>query len=161
MLGINNPEYEIYYWKGEYFRVGNGKNKLLSRLIYPVPNKNTTGLGVHATIDLNGGLKLGPNALYLKDRKEDYSVDKYNQWAFYESANRFLPFIEEEDLHPDQAGLRPKLQKPGDPVRDFVIQEESERGFPGLINLIGIESPGLTASLAIGKYVSKILTSNI
>lgn len=78
LVGINTPKYELHYWKGEYFGVGNGKNKKLSRLIYPVPNKNTTGLGVHATIDLSGGLKLGPNSIYIKEKIEDYSVDKNN-----------------------------------------------------------------------------------
>jgi L-2-hydroxyglutarate oxidase LhgO len=70
---------------------------------------------------------------------------------------RFLPFLELKDLSPDQAGIRPKLQKPGDSVRDFIIREESDNGFPGLINLIGIESPGLTACLSIGKYVKELI----
>ncbi len=157
LLGISQPEYQLHYWKGEYFRVGNGKNKLLSRLVYPVPLKHTAGLGVHATLDLSGGLKLGPNAIYLEDHDEDYSVDKDHKAAFYHSASKFLPFVEEEDLSPDQAGLRPKLQKPGDPVRDYIIREESDNGLPGYVSLVGIESPGLTSCLAIAKYVAELL----
>jgi L-2-hydroxyglutarate oxidase LhgO len=125
--------------------------------VYPVPLPNNVGLGVHATVDLNGQIKLGPNAKYLADRTYDYTVDPSEQMAFYQSASRFLPFIQYEDLHPAMVGIRPKLQKPGDAVRDFVICEESEKGFHGVVNLLGIESPGLTASIAIAKYVRKCL----
>jgi L-2-hydroxyglutarate oxidase LhgO len=157
MAGISNPAYRMYYWKGEYFRIGNGKNRLVKRLIYPVPEKNITGLGVHVTLDLDGGAKLGPNAIYLEDGVIDYSVDAGRGPAFHAAAARFLPFLEEGDLHPDQAGVRPKLQKPGDAFRDFVISEESGCGCRGFINLIGIESPGLTACLAIAGYVEGMI----
>jgi L-2-hydroxyglutarate oxidase LhgO len=157
LIGTADPFYRTFYWKGEYWAVGNGKHKMVKKLIYPVPETNTTGLGIHATVDLNGGLKLGPNAVYLGDTHLDYTVDKKRKNDFYESASRFLPFIEPDDLHPDQAGIRPKLQKPGDPIRDFIIQEEREKGYPGFINLVGIESPGLTACLAIGDYVKQLI----
>lgn len=157
MAGINDNNYKIYYWKGEYFAIGNGKNRLVKRLIYPIPLKNTTGLGVHATIDLNNGVKLGPNALYLENNMLDYSVDPTHRKEFFDSAKCFLPFLEETDLRPDQAGVRPKLQKPGDPVRDFVIKNEHDRGYPNFINLIGIESPGLTSCLSIAEYVRRII----
>jgi len=157
MVGVNEPEYRLYFWKGEYWAIGNGKNKLVGRLIYPVPEQNVTGLGIHATIDLNSGVKLGPNAIYLADQPLEYSVDKSRKHSFFESASRFMPFLEMDDLHPDQAGIRPKLQKPGDPVRDFIIVNEKNKGLPNFINLVGIESPGFTASLAIGEYVRDIL----
>ncbi|MFW5901239.1 MAG: NAD(P)/FAD-dependent oxidoreductase [bacterium] len=157
LMGIDDPSYRYHFWKGEYWGVGNGKGKLVSRLIYPVPETNTTGLGIHATVDLNGGLKLGPNTVYLEDDKLDYTVDKSRKTEFYESAKRFLPFLEPDDLHPDQAGIRPKLQKPGDPVRDFIIRNEADKGYPGFINLLGIESPGLTACLAIGNHVKQLI----
>jgi L-2-hydroxyglutarate oxidase LhgO len=157
-LGIKNEEYKLYYWKGEYFSVGNGKNKLVKSLIYPIPEKNITGLGVHATIDLNNGLKLGPNAIFLKDNEINYKVNKENQEKFFKSGKKFLPFLEFDDLHPDQAGIRPKLQKPNDDFRDFVIQNEEEKGYKNFINLIGIESPGLTSCLSIANYVSNILS---
>ena len=157
MIGIEDPFYTLYYWKGEYFSVHNGKNKLINRLIYPVPNHSLTGLGVHATIDLSGGLKLGPNAIFIENNRLDYSVNGNHREEFYLSAKKLMPFIEEDDLQPSQAGIRPKLQKPGDPVRDFIIKNEVERGYKNFINLIGIESPGLTASLAIAEYVKSII----
>ncbi|OFY35937.1 MAG: hypothetical protein A2W91_13120 [Bacteroidetes bacterium GWF2_38_335] len=153
MLGLKIPEYELSYWKGEYFSVGNGKGKMISGLVYPVPESNTVGLGIHATLDLSHRMKLGPSAEYLPQKNHDYSVDKNKMRGFYESAVRFLPFIEPEDLCPDQCGIRPKLQKPGEPARDFIICEETSKGFPGFINLIGIESPGLTSCLAIAEFV--------
>jgi L-2-hydroxyglutarate oxidase LhgO len=156
-VGIYDPNYHVYYWKGEYFSLGNGKHKLINRLIYPVPEKNRVGLGIHTTINLDGRVKLGPNALYLENNEPEYSVDPGHANQFYHSAKKFLPFLEAQDLYPDQAGIRPKLQKPGDPVMDFLIKEESERNLPGLVNLIGIESPGLTASLSIAEYVSTLL----
>ena len=156
-LGVNDPDYRVYYWKGEYFGVGNGKNKYVNSLIYPVPEPNTVGLGIHTTVDLGGGLKLGPNAIWLSDDKPDLKVDPSHSVHFYESVRNILPFIELDDLTPDQAGIRPKLQKPGDPVRDFIINEETNRNLPGFVNLLGIESPGLTACLAIADYVKSLL----
>jgi len=157
MLGIKNVNYELHYCKGEYFAVGNGKNKLVKRLVYPVPNPNLVGLGVHVTIDVDKGLKLGPNAIYQTEREIDYTVDKNHKNDFFKSAKRFLPFLEKKDLYPAYSGIRPKLQKKGDPFRDFVIKEEKEIGLKNYYNLIGIESPGLTASLAIGKYINKLI----
>lgn len=152
--GTFEPSYQLYYWKGEYFSVSNKKNERIKHLIYPVPHENNTGLGIHATLDLDGRMKLGPDATFLNDRTIDYSVDKAEKELFYRSVNKYLPFIELEDLNSDQAGIRPKLQKKGDLVRDFIIKEESEKGYPNFINLIGIESPGLTSCLAIAEYVS-------
>lgn len=155
--GIDEDDYRVHYWKGEYFSVINGKHKLVNRLIYPLPERDITGLGIHTTVDLDGRLKLGPNTVYLEKGEEDYAVDPEHAVDFYRVAQKFLPFLEEQDLLPDQAGIRPKLQKPGDPVRDFLIREESERNLPGLVNLIGIESPGLTACLSIADYVAELL----
>ncbi len=157
MIGIEEPSYTIYFWKGEYFSVGNGKNKYLNHLIYPVPQQQNTGLGIHATLDLNHRLKLGPNAIYLPDKKVDYTVNCEHKQDFFRAVKSFLPFIEPRDLEPDQAGIRPKLQKPGDVVRDFVIRNEKDKGYPNFINLIGIESPGLTSCLAIAEKVKMIL----
>jgi L-2-hydroxyglutarate oxidase LhgO len=151
------PSDKIYFWKGEYFAVSNYRKNLINHLIYPVPHENYVGLGVHATIDLNNRLKLGPDASFISDNKIDYSVDKNKQKTFFEAARKYLPFLSLEDLQPDQAGIRPKLQKPGDLVRDFVIRKETNSGNPNIINLIGIESPGLTSCLAIGEYVRNLL----
>ena len=155
-IDLDTHAYEQHFWKGEYFAVSGNTNRIKT-LVYPVPLPNNVGLGVHATVDLNGQIKLGPNAKYLADRSYDYTLDRSEQMVFYQSASRFLPFIQYEDLHPAMVGIRPKLQKPGDAVRDFIIREESEKGFQGVVNLLGIESPGLTASIAIAKYVRKCL----
>ncbi len=150
---LNRYHYTIYYCKGQYFRLNSAKARLLKMLVYPVPNPASGGLGVHATVDMAGGVRLGPDDEYLKLRIQDYSVDSLDRLKFYDSARKFIPFISEEDLYADTAGIRPKLQKPGGDFRDFVISDEADKGFPGFINLIGIESPGLTASLAISSYV--------
>ena len=157
-LGIDilTQGYQQYFWKGEYFSVSARVNAI-NTLVYPVPLPNNVGLGTHATIDLNGQIKLGPNATFLPVRNYDYTVDPSGKKAFFESARQFLPFIQFEDLNPAMVGIRPKLQKPGDAVRDFIISEESKKGLPGVVNLLGIESPGLTASLAIAKYVRNCL----
>ena len=147
--------YKLHYCKGEYFSVGNGKNKLVKKLIYPVIKPKSAGLGIHSTLDLEGRMRLGPNAYYVNEL--DYKVDASHKKAFYNSAKVFLPFIELSDLEPEMAGIRPKLQAYGENFRDFVIKHESDRGFPGFINLIGIESPGLTASPAIAKIVADMV----
>lgn len=157
MVGIRKDEYKVYYWKGEYFSIINGKHKLISRLIYPVPEENTIGLGIHTTVDMSGRAKLGPNTVFINNNIIDYTIEQDHRTDFYLSASKFLPFLELNDLVPDMVGIRPKLQKPGDPVRDFVIREESPSGFPGFINLLGIESPGLTACLSIAKYVKQYI----
>jgi L-2-hydroxyglutarate oxidase LhgO len=157
MAGIPDNNLKILFCKGEYFRLKPPKNKLIKRLIYPVPLHNLEGIGIHVTIDIGGGVKLGPDVTYLDSNVYDYSVDPYKQEAFFSSARKFLPFLELDDISPEMAGIRPKIQKPGDPVRDFYIMEESKRGCPGFINLIGMESPGLTSSIAIGNYVSNLI----
>jgi L-2-hydroxyglutarate oxidase LhgO len=91
----------------------------------------------------------------------DYSVDETSKTDFYRAAHRYLPAIQLDDLSPDFAGIRPKLQGPGAGFRDFEIKEESDRGLPGLINLIGIESPGLTASPAIARYVAEMVKGKL
>lgn len=153
MAGIKEKDYKLKYCKGSYFRVRNDKAQFIDRLIYPVPIKEKAVLGIHATLDLAGGLRLGPDDEYVN--KIDYSVDEAKKAIFYESVRRSLPFIEREDLTPDVAGIRPRLQGPSEAARDFIIKEESEKGLPGLVNLIGIESPGLTGSLSIAKLIAK------
>jgi len=157
LAGIDTAEagYRLHYCKGEYFSVGGGKNRMVERLIYPVPEHKVTGVGIHVTLDLEGRMRLGPSVEYVDGI--DYSVDGKHKEAFYKSAKKMLPFIEYEDLEPEMAGIRPKLQGPGEAIRDFVIRDESDKGLPGFINLIGIESPGLTSSPAIARYVGEIV----
>lgn len=155
MSGIKRNDYRLKYCKGDYFRVHNSKAKFIQRLIYPVPKKGRAGLGIHATLDLAGSLKLGPDDEYIDNLTYDVNASKGK--VFYESVRGFLPFINEVDLSADMAGIRPKLQGEQEGFRDFLIQDESDKGLAGLINLIGIESPGLTASLSIAKMVSRLI----
>jgi len=161
LVGISDDSLKIVFCKGEYFRINPPKNKLISRLIYPVPHPNMEGIGIHVTIDLGGGVKLGPDVKYLESNVYDYKLTSSKQEAFYKSAKKFLPFLEFDDLAPEMAGIRPKIQKPGEQLRDFYIMEESDRGYPGFINLIGMESPGLTSSIAIAKYVNGLINKTI
>lgn len=156
--GITDNSLKIIFCKGEYFRINPPKNRLLNRLIYPVPHPKLEHIGVHVTVDLAGGVKLGPDVKYLESNIYDYKLTPSKQEAFFLSAKKFLPFLEFDDIAPEMAGIRPKLQKPGEPLRDYYIREESERGYPGFINLIGMESPALTSSLAIARYVNKLVT---
>ncbi|MFH1622205.1 MAG: NAD(P)/FAD-dependent oxidoreductase, partial [Candidatus Omnitrophota bacterium] len=98
-----------------------------------------------------------PDVQYLDKKIEDYEVEDKRRKDFLESVNKFAAFIENGDIFPDMAGIRPKLEGPNDGFRDFIIKEESDKGFPGFINLIGIESPGLTSALSIAKYVENLL----
>ncbi len=156
-LGINLDEigYRIYPCKGEYFSVSNTKSALVSRLIYPPPLKELEGLGIHATKTLDGRLRFGPNAFYVD--KLEYDVNEDHAREFFNAAKTYMPFLKYTDFLPDMAGIRPKLQAPGDPFRDFIVCHEVERGFKGLINLIGIESPGLTSSLALAELVRGLI----
>jgi len=159
IAGINTSEalYKLHFCKGHYFRLSSLKKNIVSHLIYPVIGKNSHGLGIHVTIDLNGELKLGPDTVYLDTNVFDYSVPEALRDKFYIAVSRYLPVIYPEDIRSDQAGIRPKLQGPRDGFRDFIIQEESSRGLDGLINLIGIDSPGLTSCLEIGNKIKEII----
>jgi L-2-hydroxyglutarate oxidase LhgO len=157
MVGIKDDSLKILFCKGEYFRINPPKNRLINRLVYPVPHQNMEGIGIHVTIDMGGGVKLGPDVKYLESNIYDYKVTASKQEAFYKSVKKFLPFLEFDDITPEMAGIRPKIQKPGEPLRDFYIMEETSRGYPGFINLIGMESPGLTSSIAIAKYVNGLI----
>jgi L-2-hydroxyglutarate oxidase LhgO len=151
-LDVERCGYRQHYARGHYFRVHARKRGLASHLVYPAPS--TTHLGIHVTLDLAGGMRLGPDLEYLPDRRQDYDVPERLRPAFLAAASRFLEGLELDDLAPDLAGIRPKLQGPGEPPRDFVIREESDRGLPGWVNLVGIESPGLTCCLEIATLVA-------
>lgn len=155
LAGIKKDEYALSYCKGDYFRLARGKKLETFRLVYPISKPDDTFLGIHITPDLAGGTRLGPDAEYLEGRNIDYSVDPSKRDIFYESTKTFLPFLEKKDLSIDTSGVRPKLQKDGEGFRDFVIKHEDDAGFEGFINLIGIESPGLTAAPAIAEKVKK------
>ena len=146
--------YRLHPCKGDYFALAPGAPVHVSSLVYPVPAGPS--LGVHATIDLGGRIRFGPDAEYVD--RIDYRVDPGKAAAFAEAVRRYLPELRAEWLSPDGAGVRPKLAAPGEAFRDFVVAEESEAGWPGFVNLIGIESPGLTAASAIARRVVALLT---
>ncbi len=152
-LDVDAIGYRLHICKGDYFSVTPGLGQLTRHLVYPVPAPG--GLGIHVTLDLGGRYRLGPDAEYVD--RVFYDVDPAKAVAFAEAAGRYLPEIRPEHLSPEMSGLRPKLAAPGEPFRDFVIAEESERGAPGLISLVGIESPGLTAAGAIAERVAGML----
>jgi L-2-hydroxyglutarate oxidase LhgO len=154
LAGIDpdTADYRIRYCKGEYFGVASRHRGKLSHLVYPAPSP--ISLGIHCVLGLDGSLKLGPNAFFVESI--DYSVNATHRREFYLAGRTLFPFIKEYDLSPSMAGIRPKLQQIGETFRDFVIQDERDRGLPGFINLVGIESPGLTSSLAIAKRVAML-----
>lgn len=145
--------YRLHPCKGDYFALAPGVPLRVSRLVYPVPAG--PGLGIHATLDLGGRIRFGPDAEYVE--RVSYAVDPHKRDAFARAVARYLPGIRAEWLSPDQAGVRPRLAAPGEPFRDFVVNEESAAGWPGFVNLIGIESPGLTAAPAIADRVVDLL----
>ena len=152
-IDIDKASYRMYYNKGQYFRIANPKKFSINHLIYPPPTKSD--LGIHVTPDLAGGLRLGPDAQYVKNI--EYSIREESKTDFLECVQKFLPQLKLNDIIPDTAGIRPKLQGESDTFRDFVIQEEKEKGFPGFINLIGIESPGLTSALSIAEIAKNMV----
>ena len=154
-LGLNSETEgtHIYWVKGEYFGISASKSKLLNHLVYPPPLKALKGLGIHVTKSLDGRARLGPSAFHVD--QVNYDVDDAHGDEFFLAAKSYLPFLEREDISADMAGVRPKLQSPTDPVKDFVIRHEKENNLPGFINLVGIESPGLTGCLAIGRMVTQ------
>lgn len=154
-IDTDGASYRIHLCKGEYFSIPAAKAKQISRLIYPPPFTDLRGLGIHFTKSLDGRARLGPNAVYVD--KIDYSVNPGHSQMFYDGVKPFIPFLTPEDIQPDMAGIRPKLQPPGGDVRDFVICHEKNRGLEGIINLIGIESPGLTSCLSIADHVCNII----
>jgi len=155
-IDVDAAGYRQHYCKGSYFSVAPAKAGLIARLVYPVPGR--LSLGVHAVLGLDGRLRFGPDAEYV-GRRMDYRVDEAKGAAFGEAARRLVPEIEDADLAPDISGIRPKLQGPGEGFRDFVIAEESARGLPGFVNLIGMDSPGLTSAPAIAAHVAELLGS--
>ncbi len=156
LCGIDQDEalYRIHYRKGMYFRAHRKLALYPRMLVYPFPPDRST-VGIHTVPDLAGGMRLGPYDVWSPT--VEYGVDASLLDRFWGACRPWLPFLEAEDLQPDMAGIQAKRYGPGEPARDFVIREESDRGLPGLIDLIGIESPGLTASPAIGPHVARMV----
>jgi L-2-hydroxyglutarate oxidase LhgO len=151
-IDVDKENLRLHWCKGDYYSLS-GKPPA-SMLVYPPPLRDTLGLGIHSVPDLTGRLKFGPNAYYCD--RIDYKVESQKE-PFLSDIVTYLPSVRGEDLSPDMAGIRAKLQGPGEPARDFYIQHEEKRNLPGFINLIGIESPGLTSSPAIAETVKSIV----
>ena len=152
-LDVDRLGYRIHPCKGDYFVLAPGSPLRVARPVYPLPSG--PGLGVHATVDLDGRIRFGPDAEYVPEPRLD--VDPAKAHAFARQAGRWLPGLRAEWLAPDFAGVRPRLAAPGEPFRDFVIAEESAHGLPGWVDLVGIESPGLTAAAAIAEEAADLL----
>ena len=140
-----------YYAKGNYYSLAS--RSPFTHLIYPVPE--AAGLGVHLTLDLAGQARFGPDVEWITEI--DYDVDLSRAEGFYRAIRDYWPGLKDGQLAPGYAGIRPKLGGPDAPASDFLIQGPGEHGVPGLVNLFGIESPGLTASLALAERVVEIL----
>jgi len=139
-----------FFAKGNYFAL-TGVRSPFRHLVYPMPEQ--AGLGTHATIDLGGQVKFGPDVEWV-DRVE-YSVDPRRADSFYAAIRTYWPGLPDGALTPTYAGMRPKISGPGEPAADFRVDGPQDHGVPGLWNLFGIESPGLTSSLALAEHVAR------
>lgn len=143
-----------HFCRGVYFTLS-GKTPF-RRLVYPVPPAG--GLGVHITLDLAGQARFGPDVEWISG--VDYTIDPGRGAAFYAAVRRYWPGLRDGALQPGYAGVRPKISGPGEPAADFVVQGPAVHGVPGLVNLYGIESPGLTASLALADEAARLLAAS-
>jgi L-2-hydroxyglutarate oxidase LhgO len=141
--------------KGNYFAYAG--RPAFTRLIYPTPVDG--GLGVHVTLDLGGRMRFGPDVQWIET--ENYDVDPARAESFYARIRSYWPGMPDHSLVPDYAGVRPKLSGPGEPVVDFMIEGPAQHGVPGLVNLFGIESPGLTCSLPLADEVVEALSGKV
>jgi L-2-hydroxyglutarate oxidase LhgO len=145
---------QAFFAKGNYFTLA-GRSPF-SRLIYPVPQ--AAGLGVHLTVDLGGQAKFGPDVQWV-DSADDLVVDPSRGDAFYAEVRKYWPGLQDGALVPGYAGIRPKINAPHEAARDFLVQGPAQHGVAGLVNLFGIESPGLTSSMAIANHVTDLLSA--
>ena len=140
--------------KGNYFMLQGASP--FRRLVYPMPAEGV--LGIHITLDLGGRARFGPDLEWV-ERPDDYSLDASRAERFYEAVRSYWPGLKDGALEPGYCGIRPKLHGPGEPQPDFVIQGPDTHGVAGLVNLFGIESPGLTSSLSLGDWVRDLLAA--
>ncbi|KWO48857.1 FAD-dependent oxidoreductase [Burkholderia sp. MSMB1459WGS] len=142
----------LYLARGNYFSLS--RRAPFSHLIYPMPDR--AGLGVHLTLDLGGQARFGPDVEWCDSLR--YEVDPARAGAFYASIRAFWPGLPDDALQPAYAGIRPKVAGPGEPPADFIVQGAAQHGVRGLVNLFGIESPGLTAALALAQRVGDMVS---
>lgn len=144
-----------YFCKGNYYTLAGARP--FSRLVYPVPEQ--AGLGIHVTIDLGGQSRFGPDVEWVEE--VNYDVDPKRAEVFYEAVRRYYPNLRDGAIEPGYAGIRPKIGPKGAPAADFIVQGPREHGVPGLVNLFAIESPGLTASMALAEEVAGALGQSL
>ncbi len=147
---------KMKFYKGSYFSLSTKWTGKFNKLIYSLPQDDDS-LGIHISFDATSRSKLGPDYEYIEEKDFDYSVEESGANKFFISAKEYIKGLKIEDLNADYSGIRPKLFYSSNHYSDFYIAEESSNGYKNLINLIGIDSPGLTASLSIGKYISSIV----
>ena len=152
-----SPVPDLHFCKGNYYSVM-GASPHFKSLVYPVPEPNTAGLGIHATLDMNGQIRFGPDTEYIPEI--NYQLRTTAPARYYDAIRKYWSALPDNALQPDYCGIRPKLQGPGQAVRDFEIQGPDDHGLAGLVNLFGIESPGLTACLAIADEVASRLSTD-
>jgi L-2-hydroxyglutarate oxidase LhgO len=158
--GLNKDQIpKAYFAKGNYFSLS-GKSPF-THLIYPIPEPG--GLGVHLTLDMAGQAKFGPDVEWLDVQNEeqiDYTVDPKRGESFYEAVRRYWPELKDNSLQPDYSGVRAKIVPPNSPAGDFCFNTPQDHGLQGLYNLYGFESPGLTSSIAIARYLEGKIKSS-
>ena len=158
--GLNKDQIpQAYFAKGNYFSLS-GKSPF-THLIYPIPEPG--GLGVHLTLDMGGQAKFGPDVEWLDIQNEghiDYTVDPKRGESFYEAVRRYWPELKDNSLQPDYSGVRAKIVPPNSPAGDFCFNAPQDHGLQGLYNLYGFESPGLTSSIAIARYLEEKIKSS-
>ena len=154
MLGEEESFPKLKYSKGCYFKLSSRWRGQFRHLVYPLPDEKHGSLGIHLSFDQTRTVKLGPSAHWLNNRVENYDVEEALLALFHAGAAQYIKGLRIENLTPDFAGIRPKIYNEKNPLSDFYISHEEDKGYPGWINLIGIESPGLTAALAIGEEVA-------
>lgn len=154
-IDIDASDYRLKYCRGHYYRLPRKAPYDFNHLIYPVPPSQNGLLGIHITVDIANAIRLGPDIEYLEENKQSYHIPSETKQIFFDSVKSYCPDLDFEDLQEDTAGIRPRLAIAKDGFADFIIREESKKGLPNFINLIGIESPGLSSSLAIAEYIEE------
>ena len=156
MIDEDSPS--LRYSKGCYYKLSSKWRGAFKHLVYPLPDEKHGSLGIHLSFDETQMMRLGPSANWMDEKEENYDVEEYLLDQFYSEGCQYIRGLEKEDLSPDYAGIRPKIWMDENPMPDFYISHEQEKGFPGWINLIGIESPGLTSAIAIGEDIASWIT---
>jgi len=154
-IDINKESYKLSYLKGEYYTICSKKAKRMNRrLVYPMLRPDRL-FCVHTVLDIDGRVRLGP--YFYQVEEISYAMDDSKRQIFYEEVKRNFPSVEYDDINPESAGVMPRLYGANESFKEFIIRHEQDKGLFGFINLVGIETPGVTASPAIARYVSSIL----